>query len=163
MSNYATIQVKDELARLEGVGDVTIWASRITACGCGWIRRSWPRETDSERCRSTRCGSRTCRWRPARSVSRRCPKGIDFQYTDHHARPVDRAGAIRRRSSSRRGEGGAGDASPRRRPRSNWGPRVRIRPARSTAKPSVGPGDLPDARLQRPGTPPIACGPRWRN
>jgi multidrug efflux pump len=43
VSNYATIQVKDELARLTAWAISTCSASRITACACGWIRTSWRR------------------------------------------------------------------------------------------------------------------------
>ena len=41
LSNYATIQIKDELLRLNGVGDITIWVSATTACACGSTRTSW--------------------------------------------------------------------------------------------------------------------------
>ena len=57
------------------------WASAITACGPGWIPRSWPRSV----CRpATWCrpsASRTYRSRPARSASSRCPRGQQFQLT----------------------------------------------------------------------------------
>ena len=39
LSNYATIQLRDELARLHGVGDITYLGSATTACGSGWTRR----------------------------------------------------------------------------------------------------------------------------
>ena len=39
LSNYATIQLKDELSRLEGWATSPTSASAITACGCGSIRR----------------------------------------------------------------------------------------------------------------------------
>ena len=45
MSNFATIQLRDALARLEGVGDVCSSASRTTACASGSTRTSWRRAT----------------------------------------------------------------------------------------------------------------------
>ena len=45
LSNYATIQVKDALARLPGVGDVSFLGRATTACASGSTRRSWPRAT----------------------------------------------------------------------------------------------------------------------
>ena len=35
VSNYVTLQVKDELARLPGVGDLSSSAHATTRCGCG--------------------------------------------------------------------------------------------------------------------------------
>ena len=43
LSNFALINVKDELLRVEGVSDVTSWASATTASASGSIRRSWRR------------------------------------------------------------------------------------------------------------------------
>jgi multidrug efflux pump len=45
MSNYATIEPKDALARLEGVGDVTIIGQQDYRCACGWTRTSSSRGT----------------------------------------------------------------------------------------------------------------------
>ncbi len=43
LSNYAHLQVKDELSRLTGVGAVRCSAPANTACGSGWIRTVWHR------------------------------------------------------------------------------------------------------------------------
>ncbi len=40
LSNYATLRIKDELSRLEGVGNVIIFGAVITVCGSGSIRTS---------------------------------------------------------------------------------------------------------------------------
>ena len=45
MSNYATIQLKDALARVEGVGDVVVFGARTTACACGSTRTNFSRVT----------------------------------------------------------------------------------------------------------------------
>lgn len=38
ISNYAYLQVRDELSRIPGVSDVQVWEPANTACGSGWIR-----------------------------------------------------------------------------------------------------------------------------
>ena len=75
LSNYALIQVRDELARLEGVGDAMIFGQR------DYSMRVWldPDRLAAAQPRppatwSRRCGSRTCRWPPARSASSRPPR-----------------------------------------------------------------------------------------
>jgi multidrug efflux pump len=42
MRNYATLKVKDELARLPGVGQIQILAPANTRCASGWIPIRWP-------------------------------------------------------------------------------------------------------------------------
>ena len=42
LRNYAIINVKDRLARLNGVGEVAVWGSAITPCAYGWTRRKSP-------------------------------------------------------------------------------------------------------------------------
>ena len=37
LSNYALINLVDEIARLDGVGDIFLWASATTACASGSI------------------------------------------------------------------------------------------------------------------------------
>ena len=39
LSNYATINLRDELAQLSGVGDISMFGNRTTACEFGLIRR----------------------------------------------------------------------------------------------------------------------------
>lgn len=72
ISNYATLQVKDVLARLDGVGDVQVFGAR------DYAMRIW---LDPDRIASRnltparwwlRCARRTSRWRRACSTSRRC-------------------------------------------------------------------------------------------
>ena len=42
LSNYATLQLKDEIARLPGVGDITIFGGAITQCASGLILTNSP-------------------------------------------------------------------------------------------------------------------------
>jgi len=38
ISNYALLQVRDQLLRLDGIGDIRIIRrARLFDCGCGWI------------------------------------------------------------------------------------------------------------------------------
>jgi len=39
LRNYALLNVKDRLARIDGVGQVLMWARATTRCACGSIRR----------------------------------------------------------------------------------------------------------------------------
>ncbi len=73
LSNYATIQIKDELLRIDGVGDITYLGQR------DYSMRVWldPREDgraqpDHRPTWSTRSRARTSRSPPARSASSRC-------------------------------------------------------------------------------------------
>ena len=43
LSNYATLQVRDQLARLPGVGDTIFSGARIIPCTFGWTPTSSPR------------------------------------------------------------------------------------------------------------------------
>jgi multidrug efflux pump subunit AcrB len=45
MSNYALTQVRDRLARLDGVGDVQLFGAAIMRCGSGSIPAAPPRAT----------------------------------------------------------------------------------------------------------------------
>ena len=73
LSNYATIQIKDVLARVDGVGDVLEFGQQ------DYSMRVWldPDKLSSRNLTagdvSPPCASRTCRSRPGRSASRRCP------------------------------------------------------------------------------------------
>ena len=73
LSNYATIQIKDELGRLPGVANVTYLGER------DYSMRAWldPEKlaslrSDGRRRGRRRSASRTSRWPPARSASSRC-------------------------------------------------------------------------------------------
>ena len=81
LSNYATISLKDEIARLPGVGNVTVF-------GAGqYSMRVWldPDKMQARgltpRTSSRRCSSRASRSPPARSACRPRPTGRIFQYT----------------------------------------------------------------------------------
>src|SRR4051812_27382498 len=71
LSNYATIQIRDELSRLNGVGDITYLGQR------DYSMRVWldPEKMAGRQLSASdvtrESSSRTPRWRPARSVSRR--------------------------------------------------------------------------------------------
>ena len=74
LSNYATIQIKDELGRLPGVADVAYLGER------DYSMRAWldPDKLaslglDAPTTWSPPSASRTCRSPPARSASSRCP------------------------------------------------------------------------------------------
>ena len=65
LSNYATLHVKDVLARLPGVGDVSSWAPANMPCASGSIRtRSQPITSTPAKCLPP-CGRRTSRSRRA--------------------------------------------------------------------------------------------------
>src|SRR5271168_4750593 len=64
LSNYATLHIKDVLARLPGVGDVQFQGAREYACASGSIRTK-PRRTISTPAKCSRhCARRTCKSRP---------------------------------------------------------------------------------------------------
>ena len=44
LNNYALLQIKDTLARIHGVGSITIFGSEYR-CGSGWIPTSSRRST----------------------------------------------------------------------------------------------------------------------
>ena len=73
LSNYATIQIRDELGRLPGVADITYLGQR------DYSMRAWldpdklaALEPDRRRRGQRHQRSRTCRWPPGRSASSRC-------------------------------------------------------------------------------------------
>ena len=74
LSNYATIQLRDELARLPGVGDITYLGQRDYSMRV-WLdpEKMSFRNLTAERRRPAPSSSRTSRSPPARSASRRCP------------------------------------------------------------------------------------------
>lgn len=41
LRNYAVINIKDQLARIQGIGQVLIWGPVTTPCGYGWTRIRW--------------------------------------------------------------------------------------------------------------------------
>ena len=74
LSNYATIQLRDELARLPGVGDITYLGQRDYSMRV-WLdpEKMAVRNLTRQRRRRTPSSSRTSRWPPGRSASRRSP------------------------------------------------------------------------------------------
>ena len=72
LSNYATIQLKDELSRLPGVGDITYLGQRDYSMRL-WLdpEKMASRNLSTSRRRHARSSSRTPKSQPARSVSRR--------------------------------------------------------------------------------------------
>ena len=79
LSNYATIQVRDELARIDGVGDVNLLGQQDYSMRV-WLdpNRLSARESDGSATSSPPCASRTCRLRPASSASRPCLQASIF-------------------------------------------------------------------------------------
>ena len=79
LSNYATIRLRDELAQVKGVGDVT-YLGQLDYSMRAWLdpeSNGRPRSVGQRRGRP-RCANRTCRWPPVRSAARRCRKGRRF-------------------------------------------------------------------------------------
>ncbi len=84
LSNYATIQIRDELAPLAGVGDVAFIGQRDYSMRVWLTRRRWPRsasrrrhphgERRTELSRSRRAASASSRPRPARPSRFRSPR-----------------------------------------------------------------------------------------
>ena len=106
MSNYATINLIDALARLPGVGSVKVF-------GAGnYSMRIWmdPQLLQSfglqPRTSSSPSASRARTSPPARSGMPPAPAGTEFQYTVDVQSRLDRAGAVRRHR--RQGPDGAG-------------------------------------------------------
>jgi multidrug efflux pump len=78
MRNYATLKVKDELARLPGVGQIQILAPANTRCASGWIPIRWRRAVDRLGCGdgdagAKRPGVRRAAWRRAAAERERFP------------------------------------------------------------------------------------------
>ena len=74
ISNYALLNVRDELARIPGVGDVTLFGvARILDAHLARSRAHRPARHDGRRSDARRCARRTCRSPAARSASRRSP------------------------------------------------------------------------------------------
>ena len=90
LSNYATIQLRDELSRLAGVGDITVLGQR------DYSMRVWldPEKMADAEPISTRCAPRhraaehPGRRRANRPAARARRAGISVH--DEHARPIDR-------------------------------------------------------------------------
>ena len=147
LSNYATIQLRDELARLPGVGDITYLGQR------DYSMRLWldPEKMATRNLTASDVvspsSSRTSRSPPARSASRPSRRaGLPIH--DDHARPADRRRPVRGHDSQDRPDGPHRPHA-RRRPRRTGRPE--LRPDLHAGRQAVGRAvDLPVARLQRP-------------
>ena len=74
ISNYANLQIKDVLTRVDGVGSITVFGARDYAMQV-WLdpNRLQSLNLTALDVTARACRARTCRWRPACSTSRRCP------------------------------------------------------------------------------------------
>ena len=112
LSNYASIQIKDELARIDGVGDVTLLGQQ------DYSMRVWldPDKLASRSSHGGRCRERTQRAKHSGSCRAARPApGADwagFPVHADHARPTDRGGAVRRNHHQDR-KGGRNHAAAR--------------------------------------------------
>ena len=71
ISNYATLNVKDVLTRVDGVGNVNVFGARDFSMRV-WLDPAKLAQRASRRAMSSlRCEPPTCRWRRARSISLR--------------------------------------------------------------------------------------------
>ena len=142
VSNYATIQIKDELLRLPGVGDVTFLGQR------DYSMRAWldPEKLATRNMTASdvvnALSEQNIQVAAGQVGQQPVPAGQNFQFTMSTLGRLARAGAIRRPSSSKTtGAGQNGQGSPSSAcatwPGSNSAPSSTISPARSTAKPSV--------------------------
>jgi len=68
LRNYALLNVKDRLARIEGAGQVIIWGGGEYAMRVGWTRRRWRSAASRPGTWCARCAARTCRPPPAWSA-----------------------------------------------------------------------------------------------
>ena len=125
LSNYALMQLKDELARVEASATSSCSASATTACGSGSIRESWPMrnltagdvvQRDS---RAKRAGGDR-----HRSASRRCDGDQEVRNHAQHARPAGRGRAIREHHPQGR-RPTAGSCGSRTSAGSSWARRIR--------------------------------------
>ena len=82
LSNYATIQISDELARIKGVGDVTYLGQRDYSMRV-WLdpEKMAARDLTASDVVQRRSRTRTCRSPPGRSAAPPVPAGQEFQYT----------------------------------------------------------------------------------
>ena len=102
MSNYATIQLLDALARLKGWATSSPSAGRITACACGSTRTSWRRAIFPPSDVVNVLREQNVQVAAGQIGQPPVPKGQDFQYTMSTLGPADRAGAVRQHHSDDR-------------------------------------------------------------
>ena len=102
LSNFATINVRDELLRVEGVSDITSSASAITASAPGSTRKNWPPSTSVPLKWPTPSAARTSRRPSDRSAQPPAGGGQSLSTARRHSRPAHRTGTIRRHHRQRR-------------------------------------------------------------
>ena len=180
LSNYATIQIRDELGRLPGVADVTYLGQR------DYSMRAWldpdklaSLEPDAPTTWSTAISEQNVQVAAGQIGQQPVPTGQQFQLTINTLGRLDRRRSSSPTSSSRSdqrqqrlgrsatatsqpavGRGRADDVAPD----VELGLAAAVRPVLHARRPAVGgPVDLPAARLQRPGNGPAASTPRWRS
>ncbi len=149
LSNYATIQLKDELSRLPGVGDITYLGQRDYSMRL-WLdpeKMASPQLVGHRRRAGHRAAEHAGRRRPDRPAAGRHRPGVSVH--DQHDGPAGRSRAVRRNDSQDRRQrppGAAGRRGPHR------AGRARLRPDVHARRPAVGRAvDLSVARLQRAG------------
>ena len=72
ISNYIDLYIRDAIKRVPGVGDVIVFGERKFAMRL-WLDPVKLAGRNVTAADVARCASRTCRWRPARSATRRRP------------------------------------------------------------------------------------------
>ena len=163
LSNYALMQIKDELARVPGVGDVFLFGQR------DYSMRIWV-DPDKLAARNLTAGdvvrrhprAERARSPPARSASRRSRDGQQSQITLEHAGPAERRRAVREHHRQGRRPTAAWSGS-RTSAASSWAPRTRTSASASTASRPSFLADLPAARRQRARHRRPRAWPRWRS
>ena len=162
LSNYATIQLKDELSRLPGVGDITYLGQRDYSMRL-WLdpEKMAAPQPDRRRRGARPSSSRTCRWPPGRSASRRSPSGQVFQYT---MTTLGRLADAEQFADMILKTDADGPARPLARRRPHRTGRTELRSDLHARRQALGGAvDLSAARLERAGHGHGACATRWRS
>ena len=132
LSNYATLRLRDELSRVEGVGDVMVRGIGVLRhAGLARPGQAGAAATDDAgRDRRPAPAERAGRGRADRPAAERRRPGVPVN--GHHARPAVRPGAVRgHRPRSRRRAGSSSICATW--PASNSAPRPTTRSPRATA------------------------------
>ena len=132
LSNYATIQLRDELARLDGVGDITYIGQRNYSMRI-WLdpqKMAFRNLTASDVVNAIE--QQNIQVAAGQIGQPPVPTGQVFQYTITHPGPADRCRPVRRHDPQDRHPGRRRPAA-RRGDASSWAPRATTRTARSTA------------------------------
>ena len=161
ISNYATLQIRDVLARLDGVGDVRVFGAR------DYSMRIWL-DPDKVAARNLTAGEvrrgaarpeRAGRLRRAQPAAGARPGRLPAQRRD--ARPPARRQGVREHRGQDRA-GRPGHAHPRHRPGRARRPGLQ-RQRLSRPAPGGAAADLPAARARTRSRPPSGCSRPWRS